>query len=270
MLKNPNHPEGALFAPMANGSFRRYSGLTGKPLDFHPDREAGGLFDLNGQLAFGQMPRGEAHDAMPELWDKSATKQSQSTGSRDEDKPEGKGARKSGPAELLQSPFEPDGGGFLPEIQPDQEAAEGAGEGGGGKAAHAAKLLKLLKDKLSPTDYVEFCQRLADALEGGEGGEEGEEGEARDMPPAYPGRPTPGGKMVGDARRQFEKQWPELSRISIDRTGEQAAPRLAPRPRPSSARQSPLALDSESLARTETDPILRAAIEGARRCGRCY
>lgn len=277
MLKNKDQPDHALFAPMPNGAFRRFSGLTGKPLDFHPDRDPPGLFDLNGRLAFGQMPCGQARDAMPELWDKTAERQSQSTGLHPKEvaEGEGEGARnksgRSGPEALLQLPYEDnDNGGFLPEISPDQEGA--GGEGKKISRGRAVKIWTLLKSRLSPADLetaVKYLTAMIDESlsdEDDEGQGEGA-GEARDEPPDFVGKPRPGGTMVGDqALAAFKSEY------GLDRIGH-CPPYGEPVPRNRFQKEAAkLALDARERSGDphsleSSDPELFRMVS---RIGRCY
>ena len=129
------------------------------------------------------------------------------------------------------------------------------------------QVAELLKNKLSPEDHAQAVAILKKMIDEGEAGE----GEAHDEPPPFQGRPTPGGKMVGDARRQFEKQWPEIAAIGRDATGIQMAPRLAPRPAP---RSTPLATDAGTRgaggASVEINPDIDAALASIAKIGRAF
>ena len=71
------------------------------------------------------------------------------------------------------------------------------------------------------------------------------EGQTGDQPPAFPGRPTPGGKLVGDAAlRSFEAAWPEVARIRKDDGYGTPCP-MNPR---REQRQQQLALDAANRA----------------------
>jgi hypothetical protein len=83
MLKNPNNGPNAVFVPRPDGSFRRFDGTTGRPMDHQKNGAPNGLYDQNGKLFFGAMPPDLVCDAMPSLWDKTADPKP--PGSRDQD-----------------------------------------------------------------------------------------------------------------------------------------------------------------------------------------
>jgi hypothetical protein len=149
-------------------------------------------------------------------------------------------------------------------------AAQDRNTGGGRKISRdtAIKAWKLAKDKLSPQDLAQLVKMLDDMVDP-DMVDTPAQGQAVDQPPAFPGRPTPGGALVGDQALDFERRFPGVLRLA--RSDDHYAEPCPRRPSPS-PRQQQLALDSANRAGSGSslqrrDPQLYADLM---RIGRAY
>ncbi len=243
-LENRNNGN-AVFIPTSGGNFARFNALSGRPMPAGP-QDSHGLFDAGGgRIGYGELPAGMANDAAPT--------------------------------------FQP-----APPSRPTSAAGTGAGMTLGASQLKAARdLHDFAKSRLSPEDHGLFSNLLLQYLHRCAGGEADAQGEGDDQnagggPPAFPGGPSPGGVIGADpherphmaadsaqalrARQEFERDFPEAAKISIDTMGIQAEPTRKRR------RDVALALDAASAGRQpeETNADLRDAIAGAARIGRAY
>lgn len=239
MLRNPNHPPSAVFAPRPDGSFTRFNALTGAPMPASA-ADAHGLHDRDGKLHFGEMPPYEALDAAPSLFDRGAS----------DPRPP---ARDQGP------------GGML---HPHQLQAA--------RDLHDFAKDRLSPD--DHRQFADLLLAYLHHLAGGAAGE-GEDqplgggmeiSETHENPHQRPHSMTTDSARALRDREAFAKDWPQIAAIGRDTYGLPCPmrPKLP-------VHDQRLALDARERAgggslAEESDPTLRDAIAGAHRIGRAY
>jgi hypothetical protein len=254
MLKNPSN-ENAVFVARPDGGFSRFNALNGRPMPAAHSSEPV-LYDAGGgKIGFGRFSPTMAQDQMPANLSSMPPidpSKAQAIGARrqSQDQSEPQALSKEHAAALHDLAVkanvpESDYQAFsrvLALLSGGGEAGGAADRGGGsGKITRdqAARAWQIAKDGgLSPQDLSEFTKLLANMI-GPDLEEPNDEG-ALDQPPAFPGRPTPGGKLVGDAARSFDAEFPNVRRLALsdDHYGEQAPPSRK------ALKQSALALDA--------------------------
>ena len=216
---NPNGPT-AVFIARPDGTFRRFDAKTRKAWDAPREQGPIGTYGADGSMYIGVDPRMAMDAALdpnagvpPMRPDRAAaigaSKQQQDQG--------GNGAISREHAASLHDLAhkanlpESDMQGFANVLaaltggEQGPAARDRLGGGGGARKIsrdQASQIYNTASSKLSPAD----CQKLVELLSGmidenmANPDDEGQaQGQTGDMPPAFPGRPTPGGKITGDA-----------------------------------------------------------------------
>jgi hypothetical protein len=186
MLRNPNNPENAVFAPRPDGGFTRFNADTGRPWNAGPGDQHG-LFDRNGALHFGKLPSTMALDSATGLDPSSAgyrTPNSTSGFTPAPELPAKSGARMGEPG-----------------------GADQNGGGAGGlkiSRARAHAIWTFMQPKLSAQDLDKLVEMLKPMVDWSLPDED--EGADEDQPPAFEGQPLRGGSMRSSDPSHFPRR----------------------------------------------------------------